>query len=262
MYENMKKTTLHHFFPILLSFCFFLIFWINSQAQTISNNGNVLLYHISYGYQIPKGDLAKRFGDNFNLGTGLEFQTDKGNWLIGLQGNFLFGQTVKEDVLANLRTVEGGIIANDRNFANIQLRQRAWSLSGKLGKVIPVSKENQRSGIKISLGLGLLQHAIKIQEDPVRTVPQLLGDYQKGYDRMSNGLMLEQFIGYQVLSKNQRINFYLGIEAIQAFTQNRRDFNFDTQTIIDTERKDLLYGVRLGWILPFYVGQKGDDIYY
>lgn len=231
-------------------------------AMYSQNQGDVLMPYISYAGHRPGGALKDRFGNNFSLGLGLNWLTAKRNWILGINGNFLFGNTVKTDVLANLRTEAGYIIGNNRLPADIGLRQRGWLVQVEIGKHIPFSDKHPRSGIRLSISPGILQHRIRIQKDPQQSVPQLLGDYQKGYDRLSNGLSFTEFVGYQLLSANRRMNFFIGLEFTQAFTQNRRDFDFPTRTKDETRRTDLLYGLRVGWILPFYVGSAGGDIYY
>ncbi len=233
-----------------------------SGQDYVINKGNGILVNLSYGLQMPGGDIKPRFGNNSNLGLGLEYITDETNWIFGFEGYFIFGSNVKQDVLSTLRTPEGFIIGNDRNYADIQLRERGIYTGALVGKIIPFSETRKRSGLRITLGAGLLQHKIRIQDDPNRSVPQLLGDYKKGYDRLTNGLAFNEFIGYQRLSENKRLNFYIGIEMTQGFTQNRRDFNFDTQARDDAKRLDLFFGIRAGWVLPFYFGQSADEIYY
>jgi hypothetical protein len=55
-------------------------------------------------------------------------------------------------------------------------------------------------------------------------------------------------------------NFYIGIELMQAFTMNRRSYNFDTMETDYTKRTDLLFGLRAGWILPLYA--RAPKAYY
>jgi hypothetical protein len=73
---------------------------------------------------------------------------------------------------------------------------------------------------------------------------------------------LRQFLGYQVISRDRTVNFYIGLEAIEGFTKNRRGFNFDTGRRDDLKRIDILYGVRVGWQLAIFTNQKGEDIEY
>lgn len=235
------------------------------QAQDdyhIRNKGNALLAHMNYGYQVPGGDLVDRFGSTNSAGVGLEYITDERNWIFDAKFDFMFGIDVKEDVLFNLRTYDEGIIANDKNFADILLRERAFFAGLSIGKIVPLSQVNKRAGIKWSLGAGLLQHKIRIQDDPDRDVPELLGAYKKGYDRLTNGLSLQEFIGYQQLGLKGRLNFYAGFEFTQAFTQNRRSYNFDTMMQDTQKRIDLMWGVKVGWILPFYLGRASNTIFY
>ncbi len=226
------------------------------------NKGHALLPHISYAVQEPGGDLIDRYGTNFNIGLGIDYLTSEKNWILGFAGGYIFGQDVKTDVLAGLRTPDGNIIGNDRSYVDIQTRQRGFYAGMHVGKIISLSSLNPRSGIRFTVGAGLLQHKIRIQDAPFTSVPQLSDKYKKGYDRLTNGLALQQFIGYQLLSANRLVNFYAGFELTQGFTRSRRDFDFDTRQKDDADRLDLLFGFRLGWILPFYFGQEADEVYY
>lgn len=231
------------------------------QPQFTSNEGTILSYHIAYGVQVPGGDLQDRFGLNFNVGTGVQLLL-KSNWMLEAEWQYLFGSVVKPDVLSPLRTPEGYIFADDGGPADISLRERGWWLGLSAGRLFSLLPGNPRSGLRVSLGAGLLQHKIRIQDDPQAFVPQLTTDYKKGYDRLSNGLALRQFIGYQHFGINRRINFYAGVEFMQGFTENRRTWNTDQIAAETGRRLDLLYGFRAGWVLPFYLGDKGETIYY
>lgn len=255
---NIKKTTLRSLFYLTV-----LLLSSPLPAQTWEptiNEGKGFLLNMGYGIQLPGGDLADRFGLNFSIEGAGDFITEN-NWFFGIQGQYLFGSRVNEDVLAPLRTDEGFIIGNDRSPADIQLRQRGSYMGVRIGHLIGLSPTNARAGLRINIGGGLLQHRIRIQEDPARTVSQLTGDYQKGYDRLSNGPALHQYIGYQVLGRDGSVNFQAGFEFFQGFTQNRRSFNFDLGNSDSPSRVDLLIGFRLSWTLPFYSG-RAEDIYY
>ena len=233
-----------------------------SVAQGLggSNTGRVFLLNFGYGPQMPIGDLEERFGTNFAAEISADYMTAN-NWTIGVQGQFLFGSTVNEDVLAGLRTSAGDIIGNDREPADLQLRMRGSYYGLRVGRLFGLSEANNRSGIRINLGAGLLQHRIRIQDDPFRVVPQVEGEYEKGYDRLTNGLALHQFIGFQTIGKNNGVNITLGFEFFEGFTQNRRAFNFDTRTADTEQRLDILAGLRFSFSLPFYQG-NAEDIFY
>lgn len=226
------------------------------------NKGNAVIFHISYAFQFPALDLNQRFGSNSNVGIGTEYITGQSNLIFGIESGFLFGNEVKTDVLAGLRTNEGFIIGNDRAVADIGLRQRGFYAGAMAGKLFPLSQKEPRSGLRLTLGAGLLQHKIRIQDDPQRAVAPLAPEYKKGYDRLSNGLAFNGFIGYQMLSKDGRINFFAGLEGCYGATQNRRSLNFDTRIRDERRYNDVLIGLRAGWILPFYMGKAAREIYY
>lgn len=229
------------------------------QAQEKATESGAMLYSLGYAFQLPGADMADRFGSNFSLSLQAEYLTKK-DWGLRLEGGFIFGNLVKEDVLASIRTAQGNIIGNDRALADIQLRERGLYLGLGLSKLVRFSSAS-RSGLLISGASGFLQHKIRIQDDPIRGVSQLTEDLKKGYDRLSNGLYISEFVGYRYLANDRRINFYIGLEATQAFTQNRRSYNYDLQSVDNEPRLDLLYGIKVGWILPFYL-ESAEDIFY
>ncbi len=208
---------------------------------------------VSYSFQIPGGDMAKRFGNNSNIGVHFTFKT-KNNWILSAEGNFLFGDKVKEPILDSLKSSNGEIINEFGEYARVVLSERGLFFAGSIGKLIPVWGPNKNSGIMITAGAGFLQHKIRIETEG-NNVPALFGDYSKGYDRLSNGFALKQFVGYLYLGKRKLYNFFIGIEFWQAFTKNRRDYNFDMMKKDDTLKKDFLYSFKFGWILPIYIQQ-------
>lgn len=249
----MKRSAL---FAILLHSIIVLGF---AQQTPTLNEGRAMMVNFSYGYKVPGADLKERFGGSGALHSGVEFWT-KNSVILGVEGFFQFGTNVKEDVLSTLRTEEGFIISTDRQVADIQLGQRGFYVGGLMGKHFSIDPSNERSGIRLTLGAGLLQHKIRIQDDPSVVVAQLSPTYKKGYDRLTNGLALSQFIGYQVLAKNRQFNFTIGADFMQGFTQNRRAYNFDTRMRDTSERLDLLWGLRATLTLPFYLeASKGTE---
>lgn len=253
-------------FKICLS-VFLSLFLTFGQLQGQSserrvNRGSLLAFQLSFAYDLSMGDLKTRFGNDISLGTASEWITEKGNWIYGAKLNYFSGNTVKLDVLANLRTPEGAIVGNDRSYADIQLRERGFYTGVVLGKLFLLPGVEKRSGIRLTLSAGLLQHKIRIQDDPVKPVAQLNDNLKKGYDRLSNGLAFNQFIGYQILSNSSRMNFIIGFEFTQGFTQNRRSYNYDTQLKETTKRIDIQSGIRVAWVLPLYIGREAEEIFY
>jgi hypothetical protein len=246
----------------LVHLLFLTMLTVQSQAQISPvNTGDAILVHASYGYIQPGGDLADRFGSSLSPGLRAEWLFDSTQWFAGVHGAFFFGNRVKQDVLSGLRTTDGGIIGNDRSFADVQLRMRAWLTTVYGGKVIPLGQGAARSGIRLELGLGYFRHKIRIQDDPSRSVAPLSEAYKKGYDRLSAGIALHQSVGYQYLSADGRINFALSFECTQARTEGLRGYQYDLRGTDNEQRTDVLFGLRATWILPFYV-TEGEAIYY
>ena len=215
----------------------------------------------SYSYKVPGGDLADRFGNHSEIGLSFLFKTRK-NLLYGVDWNYTFGNNVNElGFTDEFRDANGGILAINGLYSETYFVERGFSISGKIGKVLNLFAYNPNSGIMILGGVGFLQHRIKI-EDKFNEVPLLGNDgYYQGYDRMSNGLMLSEFVGYRLLSNRRLINVFAGFEFTQAFTQNQRSYNYDTGTKDDTKRLDLSWGMKVGFTLPLYKPTPKDFYY-
>lgn len=220
------------------------------------------IIQVSYAVQIPGGDLATRFGLAHNIGGGISYKT-RSNWIFGIQGHYLFGDEAKEmgTILKPLLTTSGIIIGRDGNPSVVNVTQKGMVLHASFGKLIShkAIAPNPNSGFLITVGGGYLMHWVgfDVQEN---TVPQLMGDYEKGYDRMCGGFQLQQFVGYHFQSGNKLLNFFAGFEFSQAFTSSLRSYDFPSRGPIDQSRIDLQYGFRVGWMLPLY--KRDQDQYY
>jgi len=213
---------------------------------------------VHFGAQLPFGDLDERFGNSFTAGGNFMLKTNK-NWLVGVEASYLFGGTVKEDVLAQLTNPDGFVTDNEGYPANIRITQRGLILGLSFGKVIPIFRSNANSGLMLTIGGGYLQHKVHIY-DASQRVASLSGDLKKGYDRLTSGFTLTQFVGYMHVGRKRMGNFYGGFEFYEAFTQSVRKLNY-SNGLPDTEkRKDILTGFRIGWILPLYK-KVPDDFY-
>jgi hypothetical protein len=216
-------------------------------------------FSVSMGYQTPGGDLADRFGNSGSPGVGFHIKS-KTNWYYGMQWNYMFGNKVTEPgLLSNLRTNNGEILDDQGQIAIMFIQQRGYSGMLEGGRLFGFIGPNPNSGLLVKGGVGFLQHKIRI-EHQTNPIAQLEDEYLKGYDRLTNGLAIGQFVGYYHMSNNRLVNFFIGVESLQAFTQSRRNFNFDTQTRDETRRFDMLLGVRAGWCLHLY--RRMSETYY
>ena len=145
------------------------------------------------------------------------------------------------------------------NTATVRFWERGAQTQFVLGKIFPMIGPNENSGVFFQGALGFMYHKIRI-EDIGNNSPQLSADMLKGYDRLCMGLTTSQCVGYRYFSNNHKINFFVGIEFIQAFTQDVRMYDYNSQTSYEDNRFDLLSGLKFGWTIPLY--KKSDNQYY
>ncbi|HXB10377.1 MAG TPA: hypothetical protein VNZ45_00205, partial [Bacteroidia bacterium] len=140
------------------------------------------LVEASYAAQLPGGNLAQRFGFNNNIGLSVFYKTSN-DWLLGIQGAYLFGNVLKEsNLFDSISTSDGNIIANDGNYPQLTYFERGWDVQLSVGRLFPWGK-NPNSGIIVVGSVGYLQHFINIQVQGGEYTPQITGQYLDGYDR-------------------------------------------------------------------------------
>ncbi len=229
----------------------FFIILIAFYAHAQMDSARALpLVGVSFGGQLPGGDLEQRFGPNLSAGGAFMYKTKK-NWLLGVDANYMFGRNVKEDVLVNLKTVTGSVIDNDGFPADLRITERGIGVHVIGGKVFKFFSRNPNSGLMVTVGAGYLQHKINLY-DAQQRIAAIKGELRYGYDRLTLGFSTSQFVGYLYLSENRLLNFYFGVETVQAFSKSLRKLNYDTGLTDTKQRLDLLYGLKFGWILPLY----------
>jgi hypothetical protein len=254
------------FYRILLPMLLLLMisFKGQSQRERIKSDSafTIPMIYGFYGYQWPGADMAENFGSNSTIGPGFMVKTAS-NWIMGIEYNFLFGSNVKNghDILKGIMASNGEIISGDGTPAVVSLFERGHTISAKFGKLIPVSKKDKNSGIFFTAGLGYIMHKIRIEVEN-NSAPQLNGDYRRGYDRRSGGLMLNQAIGFMYFGQNHLFNFTLSIEAVEGWTKSYRDFYFDTMAPPEGRNFDFLIGPKIAWMLPLRQRSVSQFFYY
>ncbi len=245
-------------YKALLLIIFFLV-TIRVNAQSVKDSAfRILTVGVHASGQIPKKDMAIRFGNNLSAGISFNWKT-KHNIIFGVEGSYLFSKNVKEDVVASMKNSDGFITDNEGFPADLRLTLRGWNIYANIGKVFPKLGHNPNSGLIITAGLGYMQHKVKLY-DANQKIAAVKGDLKKGYDRLSGGFALSQFIGYHYLSNNRLTNFTIGLEFYEGFTKSYRGFNYDTGLEDTQKRLDVLMGLRLEWQLPLY--KRTKDFYY
>lgn len=241
----MKKIYL--LLPVLL----FSVGTLFSQVSIKDSSIATPMIGMSYGYYLSAGDMVKRFGNSSALQLNIDHKT-KYNWIIGINGSYFFGNKIKDRLFDSISTSSGDHISESGEMGDIRLFERGFTVSATLGRLFPLgNRPNPNSGIRFDLGFGFMQHKIRI-ETIGNNVPQLSKEYKKGYDKLSNGFLLTESLGYMYLSNNRISNLYIGLECMQGFTQSRRSYDFMTMQRDTQKRVDILYGARLTWLLPLY----------
>jgi len=236
----------------LLSLFLLPAFLSQSQVSITDSSITIPFVYATYSYQFPGGDLAGRYGSNSSIGGGFLVKT-KPNWIIGVEGNFQFGGTVKnqDSLLVHISTPEGYIIDANGKVADVILYERGYSFYLLFGKMFPWVGPNPNSGFLLMAGGGYLQNKMRIL-NPDNTAPQLQGDYKKGYDKLNAGFALTGSVGYQYMSSSRMLNFSLAFEFIQAWTKSKREVDFDTGKPDQPDLSSQFYGIKACWIIPLY----------
>ena len=246
-------------FPLLL----LLMLSIQAQSQQTKPDSavSIPMFYGFYGYQWPGAGMAEQFGSNSVVGPGFMWKTSS-NWLFGAEYNFMFGNNVKNglDILDGMITSDGNVISGDGTPSVVALFERANTIGVKFGKLIPVIKGDKNSGIFFTIGGGYISHKIRIEVEN-QSAPQLKGDYKRGYDRLSGGLMLSQSVGFMYFGKSRLLNFTFSVEAFEGWSKAYRDYYFDTMAPPPEGTKfDFLIGPKIAWMIP--LRQRGIKEFY
>lgn len=250
---------------LLLSSCF--LFTNGQDTNTESDpketkhKGNKMWnLDVTGNIDFPAGDMAKRYGTSYRIGPSVKYKT-KSNWIFGASFEFIVGNKFREDSLIwNVKSQQGGIISNQGDLLNIGAFLRGYKCGIMFGKILPILAANPNSGLTTLSGIGFMQHRINFF-DRDNAIPHFREEYEKGYDRLTNGAYISEFLGYSYYSKNKAINFYAGFEAVWGLTRGRRDYTFDLQRADNASRNDILLGFKLGWVLPIY-RKNVEETYY
>lgn len=244
---------------ILLVFSF-LVFNSFGQRKHSDNQQRAFLLGLTYKASLPGGDFAKRWG--FNNALGLDFTYKfQNNFTVGLNGAFLFGNTLRDTtIFSGLYNAFGTITAmSSGGPADVKFLLRGASGHGSVGYVWNRFGNNANSGIWFDVGFGFITHKIRI-ESLLDNVPQLEGDYRKGYDKLTMGFSSRQFIGYLYQADRRLFRLYAGFEFMESLTKNVRTYNFDMGGADNTLKKEFNVGFKVGWIVP--IKQRTTNAYY
>jgi hypothetical protein len=220
------------------------------------------IFGLNYKANFSGGDLNKRWGFTNSIGADIDFKL-KSNLIFGIDGCFMFGSTFKDssifdNVINSYGTItpQSGASSSDIVF----FLMRGMNVNANIGYVFNKLGHNPNSGLWVNFGAGFMAHKIRIESLFDDVVP-LEGDYRKGYDKLSMGITTKQFVGYLFQHDERFLNFYVGLEFVQGYTKNVRNYNFDTKGPEPELRIDLMNSIKVGWMIPIYKRQ-GQDYYY
>jgi len=216
-------------------------------------------------FDIPAGDIAKEFGLSYRVGPGILYKTSS-NWLFGAKCDFILGDVVKQDsLMINIRdkystdnTHVYEFINNNGEREGVPVYERGYMIALQAGKIIPLGKKHPDNGLELLTSAGFIQYKIDIYNDN-KDIPELQGNYLKGYDRLTNGAFVEEYAGYIYFAKNRLLNFTIGVDLMVGFTQDRRSFLYDVMRTDNAQRTDFLFGIRGGWFIPIFK-RKSEDL--
>ncbi|MAX68080.1 MAG: hypothetical protein CMP60_00045 [Flavobacteriales bacterium] len=241
---------------LILCFSFLNVF---SQDKKITNFNSKIIQS-NYTFQVPINELVTDFGTNSALG--LAYLNNQNDFLLGLDINFMFGNNVKNDsLLQTISTEEGWLINTSGELETILHYERGWNSHILFGKSFRYD-EKHLTGVYVYVGIGYLQHKIRLENN--RTdLPQIDKDYIKGYDKFTNGISTKLCVEYMYFSKENSVKFNIGIELINAFTKNRRPYDFAAMEEYDNNlRIDQLIGIKFGIIIPINRNNEQKFHYY
>ena len=234
---------------------------LSSQAQIANFSSQGFLFTPNFAIQVPHADLAERFRTFASIGLGINYKT-KSNFMFGVDYDWYFGNRIKESGTFSEITIDSGqIIDSDGNFSIVRLNIKGNYLTANVGYLFNLPKDEPNSGILIQAGVGWMQHKIDIVSSQNK-IPQINGEYEKGYDKLTYGIATKQFVGYQHLVNKNHFHFRIGLEFNQGFTQGRRTWDFNKNESGLDKRFDGTIAIKAGIVVPVFTKAKDDEEFF
>ena len=231
----------------------------SGQSEMVTNQG--FLFSPHYAYHIPGSDLKSRFTNFSAIGLGVDYKF-KNNFMIGLDYDWMFSNKINEvGTFSEITSTSEQIIDKNGDFSVIQLNMKGHLSTVNFSYLLNLVKDEPNSGLVVTLGSGLMLHRIDIISSQV-TIPQLNGEYEKGYDKLTYGLATKQFVGYQYSVQKNKYRFRVGVEFNQGFTQGRRTWDFNANASGLDKRFDTTTAFKFGIIVPVYTKDADDEEFF
>lgn len=248
---------------ILLVYLYCLIFqYSNSQISLKDSCANVGYFHFGAGIGNPSGNWSKKYGIIPQVGLELGFKSKK-NWSITGNFGFIYSDKVKirNQLFQDIDTFDGLLIDTNGELVFPDVTAQGWAFGLRLGKTFSSlfwKDTNPNSGLFTEIGYLAIRHKLNIQVP--QTLPIMLNDYLKGYDRLTLSQGLSLLLGYRFFSNKRLLNLTTFLEWNMLYSQNLRGYNYDTRSYDNNSKLDVLSSIKIMWCLPLY--QRAPESFY
>lgn len=241
--------------PLIFTFA---IAALAGSAQTYVGVG------ADFGAVSRRGNWSETYGPALVTGARVEAGTPKG-WLLTVQGELLYGNDVRVDPIAGLRTTVG-ILGDEGDAAapvDVPLRSRGWRLAALVG----YQREFARAafGWRMLVGPAYTRHNIRIQDDATLTTSNLRDGYKRGYDRRAGGVGGYAEAGLHYTRDNRNFVAFLTATANVFASEPLRSVQFDLRRQAPAAGTDIAVGAKLGFVTALFrpaSAREAEDIYY
>lgn len=247
--------------------CFLILFFsctiIFAQEKKDAEKKAISISALNIGIELQKPllDLDERYGGFSVLNVGVNSKTIQ-NIVYNFSYNFILGNKVLQDDLGYLFLNSDSIITGlNGQRAVVGVFQRGYKINFGVGKIVKQIK-NKNSGILVELNTGIISNRISYK-DGTENFSFLSDAYMRGFDKLSRGFYLEEFVGILFFDNKKLINFKFGLNFVQGFTSDKRANFYASDFEPIQNRKDFSIGLKANWIIPFfYSKEKSTERYY
>ncbi|MEM4326536.1 MAG: hypothetical protein QXU40_04490 [Candidatus Pacearchaeota archaeon] len=232
------------------------------QISLKDSCANIGYFHFGAGIGNPAGSWSKKYGIIPQVGLELGFKSKK-NWSI--TGNFGFIYTdkvkIRPQLFQDIDTFDGLLIDTNGELVFPDVTAQGWAFGARFGKTFSSlfwKDPNPNSGIFIEIGYLAIRHKLNIQVP--QTLPIMLNDYLKGYDRLTLSQGTAFLLGYRFFNNKRLLNFTAYMEFDILSSKNLRGYNYDTRSYDNSPKLDVLSSIKIMWCLPLY--QRAPESFY
>ena len=267
---------------VLTTICLLLAMSLAAQEKLKADTLECHIIGFSFGALMPSGGSASEGAMGGNMkdlykGPYLDYALEcdykySSGWLVTLEGDLWMGYNgdnlqLRAERMGDIYTPAGHALSWGGTDGVVTAYNRSLAARVGVGKIIRVIPDNPNSGILLKLSGGwMMQKTVFTQDMNEGSVPQLLGDYQKLYDHLRNGVVLTQSLGFCYMSNYLTyINFKVEFSVSESMLWSSRPYQIDNVMGLngkDNNRYfDLFYGMKLTWMFPL-MGKTTYDYYY